>query len=460
MVPNVVIGDAVPVNPAGGSVLGKVAILVSSAIGNADADSAPHSSSPVPSYAAILQKNLGINASRPDRVESNNVVKDCSKYRKLQKVELQNSDFYEFDVSEIRTDRIIPKYILIGGLLGYGVSPKEMEDFILRNWKLSDVSAHLRKNGIWSFQFGCEEDLNAVLEHEIWLLRGRFPLALKRWCHGDKFSWSCFDHVPAWIRIYDLDQRFKSDRMLNVIASMIGEPISLDDSIWAITQDKFIRMMVVVSVKDIMKDAIVLKSKEGEEFRLKIHYEWIPYFCEGCVKFGHLDSRCLHAAVHQADKEDAGTVVTPIATTVLPNHPMTPTGCSHSPEICEVCLNGSTSISIVTSPAPKAPDSAQVVAASSETVVAAQVDDQSAAINSDCKAAATDSQDAYNCSSLPAVAPGSNHSGQKPGLRATTSYQNQLHKPKVVKPSKDPQISGVLLRSSSRKGNSKKVSHG
>ena len=137
----------------------------------------------------------------PDQITKQSVLQDCSKYRKIDKIELENREVYTFDDSEIRTTKAPVQYKLVGGVMGNQISIKRMKEFIAKNWIGMTVSIVARSNGIWSFSFCKEKDMKDILEHDVWLVEGKFPLALIKWKIGMKYSWSSFDRVPAWIRL-------------------------------------------------------------------------------------------------------------------------------------------------------------------------------------------------------------------------------------------------------------------
>lgn len=110
--------------------------------------------------------------------------------------------------------------------------------------------------------------------------------------------------------------------MLSRIASMIGRPCGIDN----LTKEKlrlsYVRLMVEVDASKPLKEFIMLKGRMGDIKKQLIEYEFRPFHCSKCMKFGHTAGRCSTVVTRawQRRSDEPGTsstVVPPAVSAVL-----------------------------------------------------------------------------------------------------------------------------------------------
>ncbi|KAF9624494.1 hypothetical protein IFM89_011537 [Coptis chinensis] len=92
---------------------------------------------------------------------------------------------------------------------------------------------------------------------------------------------SCSDwHMELW-----------ADEGLGYVASLIGEPLNMDEANRARTQLSFAKICVVVLVDYSFKTSIPVKMGE-KVIDLQLEYPWIPVSCSNCKLYGHKANNC------------------------------------------------------------------------------------------------------------------------------------------------------------------------
>ncbi|KAJ9546781.1 hypothetical protein OSB04_019324 [Centaurea solstitialis] len=186
-------------------------------------------------------------------------------------------------------------------LAGYFLGKRPAFPFVQfharRMWKqfgLSEVI--LNDQGYFFFKFNSEQGLNFVLENGPWLFNG-MPIFIQQWQPG-----LCFDKpepkkVPLWVNIFGLPLDVWDFEIISYIASVVGEPISVDRYTEEMCETKagranFARVLVNASADYELPtevDAIIL----GKLRKFRTEFLWKPKSCSLCKLFGHDLTSCL-----------------------------------------------------------------------------------------------------------------------------------------------------------------------
>ncbi|KAJ9544054.1 hypothetical protein OSB04_023761 [Centaurea solstitialis] len=185
-------------------------------------------------------------------------------------------------------------------LAGYFIGKRPAFPFVQyharRMWKqfgLSEVI--LNDQAYFFFKFNSEQGLNFVLENGPWLFNG-MPIFIQQWQPG-----LCFDKpepkkVPLWVNIFGLPLDVWDFEIISYIASVVGEPISVDRYTEEMCDTKagranFARVLVNASADYELPteiDAIIL----GKLRKFRTEFLWKPKRCSFCKVFGHDLTSC------------------------------------------------------------------------------------------------------------------------------------------------------------------------
>ncbi|KAJ9539067.1 hypothetical protein OSB04_031800 [Centaurea solstitialis] len=186
-------------------------------------------------------------------------------------------------------------------LAGYFIGKRPAFPFVQyharRMWKkygLTDVI--LNDQGYFFFKFNSNQGLNFVFENGPWLFNG-MPIFIQKWQPGLCFDKPELNFVPLWVNIYGLPLDVWDYEIISRIASVVGEPVSVDRYTDEMCVNKsgranFARVLVNVSAdyelpSDI--DAIIL----GKLRKFKTEFLWKPKRCSHCKVFGHDFDMCV-----------------------------------------------------------------------------------------------------------------------------------------------------------------------
>ncbi|KAJ9555370.1 hypothetical protein OSB04_009984 [Centaurea solstitialis] len=217
--------------------------------------------------------------------------------------------YYPPVVTELGTRRaIIPDDLVqkqanewVLTLAGYFIGKRPAFPFVQyharRMWKkygLTDVI--LNDQGYFFFKFNSDQGLNFVFENGPWLFNG-MPIFIQRWQPGLCFDKPDLQTVPLWVNIYGLPLDVWDYEIISRIASVVGEPVSVDRYTDEMCETKsgranFARVLVNVSADYELPsyiDAIIL----GKLRKFKTEFLWKPKRCSHCKVFGHDFEGCV-----------------------------------------------------------------------------------------------------------------------------------------------------------------------
>ncbi|KAJ9546322.1 hypothetical protein OSB04_018865 [Centaurea solstitialis] len=186
---------------------------------------------------------------------------------------------------------------LAGYFLGKRLAFPFVQYHVRRMWKkygLTDVI--LNDQGYFFFKFNSDQGLNFVFENGPWLFNS-MPIFIQKWQPGLSFDKPEPKIVPLWVNIYGLPLDVWDYEIISRIASVGGEPVSVDRYTDEMCETKsvranFARVLVNVSAdyelpSDI--DAIIL----GKLKKFKTEFLRKPKRCSHCKVFGHDFDMCV-----------------------------------------------------------------------------------------------------------------------------------------------------------------------
>ncbi|KAL4576836.1 hypothetical protein LXL04_012936 [Taraxacum kok-saghyz] len=204
-------------------------------------------------------------------------------------------------------------------LYGFFIEEKEI-DFDLVNshfrkmWKTHGVEdIMVNDNGFYFFKFKTDEGMLQALEHGPWTISNtNSPIFLKRWSPGLILEKSKHDKLklPVWIRTYGMPLELWNKNGMNIIASILGNPLAVDScTAWmcinASGRAGYARVLVDFEATGNWPDEIAVSVPYGNGHSLstlRIKYSWKPDKCSFCKVFDHTDSNCTHQKVMANDK--------------------------------------------------------------------------------------------------------------------------------------------------------------
>ncbi|KAF5198340.1 Zinc knuckle (CCHC-type) family protein, partial [Thalictrum thalictroides] len=96
--------------------------------------------------------------------------------------------------------------------------------------------------------------------------------------------------LPIWIKLMNVPKALWTREGLSFVASLVGEPICMDEQTTSKTRLSFARICVEVPVNQDYKKVVC--SMKGKSVEVDVEYPWIPKSCTKCNRFGHSSLWC------------------------------------------------------------------------------------------------------------------------------------------------------------------------
>ncbi|KAJ6871911.1 hypothetical protein NC651_031103 [Populus alba x Populus x berolinensis] len=142
-------------------------------------------------------------------------------------------------------------------------------------------------NGFMIFRFTTEEKMHAVLDKGPWMFGGK-NIVLQQWHPRFQFDKTKISTLPVWVRLHGLPFPLWSKQGLSMAASMVGRPLSCDESTYNCLRLDYARVCVEVDAALPYVHEFEIESPlTSEPITVKVDYEWKPSRCEKCRIFGH-----------------------------------------------------------------------------------------------------------------------------------------------------------------------------
>ncbi|KAL0923294.1 hypothetical protein M5K25_007345 [Dendrobium thyrsiflorum] len=180
-------------------------------------------------------------------------------------------------------------------LVGYSIGKRPFYEALLgairKTWQLKGEFQLLSlSDGFFLLHFSSLEDFDLVWSRGVWFLLGK-PFILQKWHPRFRPKRENFDSVPIWIKIHDFPLAYWNSEGISRIASKVGIPLAVDPLTVKRTRLTFVRVCVQVDREAKYPDETPI-SLDGDEFCLKVQYEWRPTPCDYCKSLTHYSSFC------------------------------------------------------------------------------------------------------------------------------------------------------------------------
>lgn len=115
---------------------------------------------------------------------------------------------------------------------------------------------------------------------------------MKKWSSKINLDRDLLSSMPIWIKLPELNLRLWDSEILSAIASVVGNPLKLDDHTAKETRLSFARILVEINADSDLPNETTISLHDGENLIQTIEYEWIPPRCKTCLCFGHSLENC------------------------------------------------------------------------------------------------------------------------------------------------------------------------
>ena len=177
---------------------------------------------------------------------------------------------------------------MVGFFPGFRMPYHAVNTIASRVWRqcgLENVAT--TSNGFMLFRFKTEIEMHAVLEKGPWMFGGK-NIVLQQWHPRFQFDKNNISTLPVWVRLHGLPFPLWSKSGLSMAASMVGRPLSCDESTYTCTKLDYARVCVEVDASlPYVHEFEVDSPLTSEPITVKVDYEWKPSRCEKCHIFGH-----------------------------------------------------------------------------------------------------------------------------------------------------------------------------
>jgi len=113
-------------------------------------------------------------------------------------------------------------------------------------------------------------------------------IVLQQWHPRMQFDKNKISTLPVWIRLHGLPFPLWSKQGLSLAASMVGRPLSCDESTYNCTRLEYARICVEIDASLPYIHGFDIDSPlSSEPIAIKVEYEWKPTRCAKCSVFGH-----------------------------------------------------------------------------------------------------------------------------------------------------------------------------
>lgn len=205
---------------------------------------------------------------------------------------------------------------MVGFFPGFRMPYHAVNTIASRVWRqcgLENVTT--TSNGFMIFRFTTESEMHAVLEKGPWMFGGK-NIVLQQWHPRFQFDKNKISTLPVWVRLHGLPFPLWSKQGLSMAASMVGRPLSCDESTYNCIRLDYARVCVEVDASLPYVHEFEIESPlTSEPITVKVDYEWKPSRCEKCMIFGHSCpiTTVLHKGkMHATDHPLPNTTLPPI----------------------------------------------------------------------------------------------------------------------------------------------------
>ncbi|KAJ6697292.1 hypothetical protein OIU85_003643 [Salix viminalis] len=157
-----------------------------------------------------------------------------------------------------------------------------------RVWQLLGLEHTMTTGeGFYLFRLRDEEAVQEVLDRGSWMFGGK-SLVLQQWHPHFKFDKNQITTIPVWLRLRGLPFPLWTKAGLSLVASMVGRPLSCDESTFSCKRLEYARVCVEVDVAHPFVHNFELEIPQSSDtVKVDVEYEWKPSRCKTCKVYGH-----------------------------------------------------------------------------------------------------------------------------------------------------------------------------
>ena len=167
-----------------------------------------------------------------------------------------------------------------------------MKKFCEQKWQqYGKFECIMLKSRVFIFHCDSEEMKTCILNQSLWPFASKM-LFIKPWTQDIDLCKEDMDSVPIWIRFPALKLYYYTGKGLIKFTSYVGRPLYTDGMTAKQERLFFARVSMKVKMDHKLPDFIPYVNEFGTLEHQKMDYEWLPPWCKGCCRFGHLEKFC------------------------------------------------------------------------------------------------------------------------------------------------------------------------
>ncbi|KAJ6978457.1 hypothetical protein NC653_026764 [Populus alba x Populus x berolinensis] len=172
---------------------------------------------------------------------------------------------------------------MIGFIPGFKLPYHAVNTIATKAWRSCGLETVMTTaNGFMIFRFKTEEEMHTVIEKGPWMFGGK-NIILQQWHPRFQFDKSKISTLPVWIRLHGLPFPLWSKQGLSLAASMVGRPLSCDESTYTCTRLEYARLCVEVDANLPFVHSFDIDCPlSSEPIKVTVDYEWKPSHCDKC----------------------------------------------------------------------------------------------------------------------------------------------------------------------------------
>lgn len=225
------------------------------------------------------------NSSWADRVR---VTNSTSKFTLPHVKHTLTGDSPIIDVPSALLDKgsLVWKHCIVGFFPGCKMSFLATKSIAFRVWRTYGLVSVLSSGNYFFFRFQDDAGVHSVLTDGPWLFGGKHIL-LQEWSSYLTSDDTKITKVPVWIRLYGLPFMLMSHEGMGFAASVVGRPLTCDQSTYELTRLDYVRVCVELDAERPPLHKFHLQLPGHVPLAVEVEYEWKPKRCPQCCVFGH-----------------------------------------------------------------------------------------------------------------------------------------------------------------------------
>ncbi|KAF9595069.1 hypothetical protein IFM89_036528 [Coptis chinensis] len=162
---------------------------------------------------------------------------------------------------------------VVGFFFGRRLPYPLVQDFVQKNWKLKGGYSISTDKDLFYFKFSLVEDMRQFLEADPIYITGKL-FVIRQWTPEVEAQKSSIKTLPVWVKLMNLPKQLWTDDGLDYVASLIGNPMCMDQATKLRQRLNFAKFCVEVRL--IMSTRKVRIKMNEKEMDIDLEYPWIP----------------------------------------------------------------------------------------------------------------------------------------------------------------------------------------